>query len=39
VPTLVGAYVYDLAIRDVLIARGERPADVEQRGRAVEDEA
>src|SRR5829696_7279785 len=28
---LIGAYVYDLSIRDVLVARGERPADVEQR--------
>jgi len=36
---LIGAYVYDLSIRDVLVARGERPADVEQRGRTVEDEA
>jgi glycerol uptake facilitator protein len=36
---LVGAYVYDFAIRDVLIARGEvPPPDVEARGRTVEDE-
>jgi glycerol uptake facilitator protein len=37
---LVGAYVYDFAIRDVLVARGEMPAaDIEQRGRTVEDQA
>jgi glycerol uptake facilitator protein len=35
---LVGAYVYDFAIRDVLVARGERPEPgVEERGRTVED--
>jgi glycerol uptake facilitator protein len=34
---LVGAYAYDFAIRDVLIARGEEPAPVEERGRTVED--
>jgi glycerol uptake facilitator protein len=37
---LVGAFVYDLAIHDVLVARGETPPPgVEQRGRTVEDEA
>jgi glycerol uptake facilitator protein len=36
---LVGAYAYDFAIRDVLIARGEAPAPVEERGRTVEDKA
>jgi glycerol uptake facilitator protein len=37
---VIGAYVYDLAIHDVLAARGETaPPDVEQRGRTVEDEA
>ena len=36
---LVGAYVYDLVIRDVLIARGERPAaEAEERGRTVREE-
>jgi glycerol uptake facilitator protein len=36
---LVGAYVYDLAIRDVLLARGERPtAEAEERGRTVQEE-
>jgi glycerol uptake facilitator protein len=35
----IGAFAYDLAIRDVLLARGEQPADVEPRGRTVEDEA
>jgi glycerol uptake facilitator protein len=35
---VLGAYVYDVAIHDVLAARGETPApDVEQRGRTVED--
>jgi glycerol uptake facilitator protein len=35
---LVGAYVYDFAIRDVLLARGEAPEPgVEERGRTVED--
>jgi glycerol uptake facilitator protein len=34
---LVGAYAYDFAIRDVLLARGEEPAPVEERGRTVED--
>ena len=35
---VVGAYAYDFAIRDVLIARGEEPAPgVEERGRTVED--
>jgi glycerol uptake facilitator protein len=37
---LVGAIVYDLAIHDVLVARGEKPAPaVEQYGRTVEDQA
>jgi glycerol uptake facilitator protein len=36
---LVGAYAYDFAIRDVLLARGEEPAPVEERGRTVEDKA
>ena len=37
---VLGAYVYDFAIRDVLAARGEvAPPDVEARGRTVEDEA
>jgi glycerol uptake facilitator protein len=36
---LVGAYVYDLTIRDVLLARGERPtAEAEERGRTVQEE-
>jgi glycerol uptake facilitator protein len=36
---LVGAYVYDFAIRDVLLARGERPtAEAEERGRTVQEE-
>ena len=35
---LIGALVYDFAVRDVLVARGETPADVEQRGRTVEDD-
>jgi glycerol uptake facilitator protein len=36
---LVGAYVYDFAIRDVLIARGERPtAEADERGRTVKEE-
>lgn len=34
---LIGGWVYDFAIRDVLIARGEVPAPVEERGRTVED--
>jgi glycerol uptake facilitator protein len=35
---LIGAYVYDFTIRDVLIARGEQPAaGVEERGRTVEE--
>jgi glycerol uptake facilitator protein len=37
---VIGAYVYDLAIHDVLVARGETaPPEVEQRGRTVEEEA
>ena len=36
----IGAVVYDLGIRDTLLARGERaPEDVEARGRVVEDTA
>ena len=36
---LVGAYAYDFAIRDVLVARGELPAaEVEERGRTVVEE-
>jgi glycerol uptake facilitator protein len=36
---LIGAYIYDFAIRDVLIARGERPtAEAEERGRTVVEE-
>jgi glycerol uptake facilitator protein len=36
---LVGAYVYDFAIRDVLIARGEQPTvEAEERGRTVREE-
>ena len=35
---LIGAFVYDLAIRDTLRARGETaPPDVESRGRTVEE--
>jgi glycerol uptake facilitator protein len=34
---VIGAFVYDLAIRDVLVARGEQPQEVEQRGRTVEE--
>jgi glycerol uptake facilitator protein len=35
---VIGAYVYDFGIRKTLLARGETPAaDVEQRGRTVED--
>jgi glycerol uptake facilitator protein len=35
---LVGAYVYDFAIRATLLARGETsPPDIEQRGRTVEE--
>ena len=35
---LIGAYVYDFTTHDVLAARGETaPADIEQRGRTVED--
>jgi glycerol uptake facilitator protein len=36
---LIGAFVYDLGIRDTLLARGELPApDVEERGRTVVEE-
>jgi glycerol uptake facilitator protein len=35
---LVGAFVYDVGIRDTLFARGEEPSpEVEQRGRTVEE--
>jgi hypothetical protein len=35
---LIGAFGYDLGIRDTLVARGEEPPrDVEQRGRTVEE--
>ncbi|MEY2533901.1 MAG: glycerol uptake facilitator protein [bacterium] len=34
---LIGGYLYDFAVRDVLVARGEPPAPVEERGRTVED--
>jgi glycerol uptake facilitator protein len=35
---LIGAFVYDLGIRDTLLARGEEPdTGVEQRGRTVEE--
>jgi glycerol uptake facilitator len=37
---LIGAFIYDFTIRDVLIARGEKPAPgVEEHGRTVEDES
>jgi glycerol uptake facilitator protein len=37
---VIGAYIYDFAIRDVLAARGEvAPPDIEARGRTVEEEA
>jgi glycerol uptake facilitator protein len=36
---VIGAYVYDFAIRDVLLARGEQPtAEAEERGRTVREE-
>jgi glycerol uptake facilitator len=36
---LVGAYIYDFAIHDVLLARGERPtAEAEERGRTVQEQ-
>jgi glycerol uptake facilitator len=36
---VIGAYVYDFAIRDVLLARGETPsAEAEERGRTVIEE-
>ena len=36
---LVGAFVYDLCIRDTLVARGEPPeAGAEARGRTVQEE-
>ncbi|HYY05410.1 MAG TPA: MIP family channel protein [Candidatus Limnocylindria bacterium] len=34
---LIGAFTYDFAIRDVLVARGEQPQAVEERGRTVEE--
>ena len=37
---LIGAFVYDLAVRDTLRERGEiAPPDIEERGRTVEDRA
>jgi glycerol uptake facilitator protein len=34
----IGAYIYDLVVRDSLVARGEvPPADVEERGRTIEE--
>jgi glycerol uptake facilitator protein len=37
---VLGAYIYDLVVRDVLIARGETPEPgVEEHGRTVEDHA
>jgi hypothetical protein len=35
---LIGAHVCDLTTHDVLVARGETPADVEERGRTVKDD-
>jgi glycerol uptake facilitator protein len=35
---LLGAYVYDVTTHDVLAARGEPPAAVEERGRTVQDD-
>ena len=35
---LIGAYAYDFAIRDVLVARAEPPAPVEERGRTVQEQ-
>jgi glycerol uptake facilitator protein len=36
---LVGAYIYDFTVRDILLARGERPsAEVQERGRTVQEE-
>jgi glycerol uptake facilitator protein len=36
---LIGAYMYDFAIRDVLVARGEQPSvEAEERGRTVEEQ-
>jgi glycerol uptake facilitator protein len=38
VGALLGAYVYDFAVRDVLIARGEQPSlEAEEHGRTVEE--
>ena len=40
VGALIGAYVYDFAIRATLVARGETaPPEVEERGRTVEEQA
>ena len=37
---LIGAYVYDFGVRDVLVARGETPSpEVEERGRTIEEHA
>jgi glycerol uptake facilitator protein len=34
----IGAYIYDFAVRDTLVARGETaPPDIEERGRTVEE--
>jgi glycerol uptake facilitator protein len=35
---LIGAYAYDFMVRDVLVARGETPAPVEEHGRTVQEE-
>jgi glycerol uptake facilitator protein len=35
---LIGAYAYDFAIRDVLVARGQPPAPVEERGQTVQEQ-
>ncbi|MEA2321597.1 MAG: glycerol uptake facilitator protein [Solirubrobacteraceae bacterium] len=34
---LIGGYAYDFAVRETLIARGEEPAPVSEKGRTVED--
>jgi len=37
---LIGAYVYDFGVRDVLVARGETPSpEIEERGRTIEEHA
>ena len=36
---VIGAFVYDITIRDSLVARGQRPAlGVEEHGRTVEEQ-